>query len=301
MPGDGWTLRTHLLLLRPRRLGECLALLALHLWFGGHALPLWSNALRSFGRLRGSFGQGFFLCQHRGLLFCRRLGLLLRWGRAGSPALLRSPEAPGGRGLLLGGCRRLGGHGCRCGRSLLAGGRRLMPRGAGGWRLRGRQWHWGGVAEAAFEQPLSLAVQAQPFVLLQKNRRKSPVEILGASPQQGSRGGTPGNGAEDSAHPNQVTGCGGACRITAIPCKPSTSNFNPEPRALQPERYHGCSTGIAHSPPQSLSITSFFIVQPCDTSVLSEIKQSKADYYRSLTLLSSIQLLSCSDLFSLIQ
>lgn len=188
MPGAGCILRAHLLLLCPRHLGECLGLLALHLWFGGHALPLWSDALRSFGRLRGSFGQGLFLCQHRGLLFCWRLGLLLCWGRARGPALLSSPEAPGGRGLLLGGWPRLGGRGCGRGRSL-AGGGRLVPRGAGGWRLRGRQWHWGGVAEAAFEQPLSLAVQAQPFVLLQKNRGENPVEILRASPQQGSHGG----------------------------------------------------------------------------------------------------------------
>lgn len=73
---------------------------------------------------------------------------------------------------------------------------------------------------------------------------------------------------------------------------------NPE---MSSQRYHGCSTGIAHSPPQSLSITSSFILQLCGISVLSEIKQSKAYYYRSLTLLSSIQLLSLSDLFSLIQ
>lgn len=186
--GAGCTLRAHLLLLCPWRLGECLALLSLHLWFGGHALPLWSDTLRSSGRLRGSFGQGLFLCRHRGLLFCWRWGLLLRRGRARGPALLSSPEAPGGRRLLLGG-RWLGGHGCRRGCSLLAGGGRLVPRGAGGWRLCGRQWHWGRVAEAAFQQPLSLAVQAQPFVLLQKNGRKSPVEILGASPQRGSHGG----------------------------------------------------------------------------------------------------------------
>lgn len=186
----GCTLRAHLLLLRPRCLGQCPALLALHLRFGGDALPLRSDTLRSSGRLRGSFGQGLFLCWHRGLLFCCWWGLLLRWGRARGLALLSSPEAPGRRGLLLGGCCRLGGRGCRRGRSLLlAGGGRLVPRGAGGWRLWSRQWHRGRVAEAAFKQPLSLAVQAQPFVLLQKNGRKSPVEILGASSQQESQGG----------------------------------------------------------------------------------------------------------------
>lgn len=168
--------RAHLLLLCPRRLGGCPALLALHLRFGGCTLPLRHGALRSSGRLWSSFGQRLFPCWHR--------GLLLSWGRAWGPALLSSPEAPCGRGLPLGGCGRLGGcrHGCSL---LLANSRWLVPWGAGGWLLWGRQWHRGRVAEAAFEQPLSLAVQAQPFVLLQNTERKSSAETLGASSQQG--------------------------------------------------------------------------------------------------------------------
>lgn len=177
MLGARRSLRTHLLLLRPRCLGGCPALLALHLRFGGHTLALRRGALRSSGRFRGSFGQRLFLCRCRGLLLC--------WGRARGPALLGSPEAPCGRGLPLGGCRRLGGRrrGCFL---LLDGGRRLVPWGASGRLLWGRQRHRGRVAEAAFEQPLSLAVQAQPFVLLQNRERKSSVQTRGALSQQGS-------------------------------------------------------------------------------------------------------------------
>lgn len=168
--------RAHLLLLCPQRLGGYPALLALHLRFGGRTLPLRHGALRSSARLWSSFGQQLFLCW--------QWGLLLSWGRARGPALLSSPEGPCGRGLSLRGCGRLGG--CRHGRSLLlASGRWLVPWGACGWLLWGRQRHRGRVAEAAFEQPLSLAVQAQPFVLLQNTERKSSAETLGASSQQG--------------------------------------------------------------------------------------------------------------------
>lgn len=212
--------------------------------------------------------------------------------------------------MLLGGCHGLSGHGCRRGRSLLlASAGWLVPRGAGGWRLCRRQWHRSRVAEAAFEQPLSLAVQAQPFVLLQENRRKSPVEILGASPQQGSSSAALLVGhlamVQRLGSPKQKNWLwrgmhiAGTLQTIHIQLQPiPTLAQNPE---MSSQRYQGCGTGIAHSPQQSLSITSSFIAQPCGISVLSKIKQSKADYYRSLTLLNSIQLLSHSSLFSLIQ
>lgn len=69
-------------------------------------------------------------------------------------------------------------------------------------------------------------------------RMEGKVEIPGASPQRGSADGTHGDGAEDSAQANQITGFGGACRVIAIPCKPSTSSGNPP---LPLSRTQGCA------------------------------------------------------------
>lgn len=172
----GRTLTAHLVLLQPWRLGGSPDLLALCLRFGGCAFPLWRRTLGSSGRLRGSLGQQLFLCRHR--------GLLLHWSRARGLALLGGAKTLCGRGLPFWGCRRLSGRwrGCSL---LLAGSWWPVLRGAAGRLLWGRQRHRGRVAEAAFKQPLGLAVQAQPFILLKKQRKEKFSSNCGASPQQG--------------------------------------------------------------------------------------------------------------------
>lgn len=148
---------THLQLLRPLRFGGCASLLALPLRFGADALPLghWDRWLR------GSFGQRLLLCWHRWLLL---------WGRAGGPALLGCPQAPGRGRLLLGRCRRLSR-----GRCPLRGCCQLVPWGAARGLLWRGQRHRGRVRQAPFQQPLGLAVQTQPFVFLQDTERKRCV------------------------------------------------------------------------------------------------------------------------------